>query len=243
MRRASLCGARCGGMHLGRRIGACSASLADLLPAAAAPLPWEIAAAEAAELRRAIAVGGLSARLLKLAGGGKGGERACGASGPEADVAAWGAHLEAVTLVLAEETGVEESMINERFLPTIPQLLRLGPAHVSSTVQRLESFLGGKTQVANAIMEEPLLLGYAAAEHLDPGILYLLDMTGAADEAAAARLVEASPGLLRWAVEGSLALQRFNSLNSDAKVETAGALASAARAASSIAGLRNKLQR
>mmetsp|Transcript_100958 Transcript_100958/g.200555 ORF Transcript_100958/g.200555 Transcript_100958/m.200555 type:complete len:209 (+) Transcript_100958:51-677(+) len=151
----------------------------------------------------------------------------------------WTLQLRAATEMLAQ-IGIDSVQVQARVLPTIPQLARLRTESVAAIIHDLTLLLGSSEQTAAAVLEEPLLLGYDAKEHLEPGIQYLLTMNAMSERAAAGKLAAQHPGLLKWAIEGKMKERRMSGMLSGLKASTAGTTILAGRAFSDLASTRKR---
>lgn len=151
----------------------------------------------------------------------------------------WRRRLELNTASLLD-IGIDAATIQQRILPSIPQLARLNTEEVVAMIHGLTSFLGGPEQAAAAMIEEPLLLGYTVKEHLEPGIQFLVVINAMADEAAAGKLAADNPALLKWAIDGSIKERRMSGLLSGLKGSAEGAVVGTGRAISELTNTRRR---
>uniref|UniRef100_A0A7S4Q998 Uncharacterized protein n=1 Tax=Alexandrium monilatum TaxID=311494 RepID=A0A7S4Q998_9DINO len=193
------------GRHRCRGAGPLGDLPAELLEAAAAPTRWDaladnLGAPAVIEPAAALDYPALGSDPAYETGARPAADAAAEAA---ADREAWAARLEETGALLAA-AGLEAHDLRDRLLPAVPQLLRLEPAAVGAALAFLVETFGGEGEAVEAILEEPSLLACDVEEHLAPAMEFLEVMTGSSDAAGARRMASQSPGLLRWAVEGSL---------------------------------------
>lgn len=217
---------------------------AVMLERAKAPLPWEEAtqSAERPLIDPAVVLG-YTDDALPLADPTPPSSRSSGgAAATMADEAGeFQRRLEANAKLLAA-IGIDDAALAEKVLPALPQLARLEPAVVEETLEWLRQLMGDHAEVRDAVLEEPLLVSYEVAAHLEPGMQFLVHMSGGG-EAAARIMAVKSPQMLRWAVDGGINERARAALSSEARFASAKAMAAGLRAAADVSSIRREFER